>query len=264
MSVEELKQRQGAIWGSGPFERIAATIPDVHEQVVSRLNPAPGERVLDLACGTGAVAELAARRGAEVAGLDLAPALIETARRRAAEQGLKIEYEVGDVEHLPFADASFDAVASTFGIMFAPDQQAAARELARVIRPGERIALANWLPTSSIARSFALLGPFMTAPPPPVSPFEWGRQESVRALLGDSFDLTFEEHVSTFRIGSGEEYWELFVTSFGPVKALAESLEPERREELHRGFVDFYETEFREGDEIVQPREYLLTLGIRR
>jgi len=264
MIVDELKQRQGAVWGSGPFERIAATIPDVHEQVVERLEPRPGERLLDLACGTGAVAERAAERGAAVVGVDLAPALLETARRRAAERGLEIDYRLGDVEQLPFEDAEFDTVASTFGIMFGPDQEAAARELARVVRQGGRIALANWRPTSSIARFFEMLAPFQTAPPPPVSPFEWGREGRVRELLGDAFDLTIEEHVSIYRIGSGEEYWQLFVTSFGPVKMLAESLDPERREEFHRAFVDLYETEFREGNEIVHPREYLLTLGVRR
>jgi SAM-dependent methyltransferase len=264
MRVEELKQRQGAIWGSGAFERIAATISDLHEQVVERLDPRPGERLLDLACGTGGVAELAARRGAFVVGVDLATALLETAKGRAAERGLEIDYRLGDAEKLPLRDAELDAAASTFGIMFASDQQAAARELARVVRPGGRIAIANWRPTSSIVRFFEMLAPFQTAPPPPVSPFEWGRPEIVRELLGESFELTFEEGISTYRVGSGEEYWELFSTSFGPVKTLAESLEPERREAFHRAFVDFYETDFRDGDEVVHPREYLLTLGLRR
>jgi ubiquinone/menaquinone biosynthesis C-methylase UbiE len=135
MAYEELKQRQSAMWGTGPYQRITETITDLHEAVVERLAPEPGDRWLDLACGTGAVAERAAAAGAEVTGLDLAPVLIETAKGRAAELGLEIDYVVGDAERLGFPDASFDKVSSTVGIMFAPDHEAAARELARVTAP---------------------------------------------------------------------------------------------------------------------------------
>src|SRR5918992_5656076 len=140
MAFEELKQRQSRMWGSGPYQRITETLTDMHELVIARLEPGPGVRWLDLACGTGAVAERAAAAGADVTGVDLAPVLIETAKERAGELGLEIEYVVGDVERLPFEDASFDKVSSTCGIMFAPDHEAAARELGRVTRPGGRIA----------------------------------------------------------------------------------------------------------------------------
>ena len=136
MAYEELKQRQSVMWGKGPYQRITETIADIHEAVVERLAPESGDRWLDLACGTGAVAERAAAAGATVTGLDLAPVLIETAKERAAELGLEIEYVVGDVERLALPDASFDKVSSTCGIMFAPDHEAAARELARVTAPG--------------------------------------------------------------------------------------------------------------------------------
>jgi 2-polyprenyl-3-methyl-5-hydroxy-6-metoxy-1,4-benzoquinol methylase len=261
MAYEELKHRQSAMWGTGPYQRITETIQDIHEQVVERLAPRPGDRWLDLACGTGAVAERAAAAGATVTGLDLAPALIETAKERAAELGLEIRYVVGDVERLELEDASFDKVSSTCGIMFSPDHEAAARELARVTRPGGQIALANWTPTGGLAKMFKVMAPYMAAPPPS-SPFDWGDESRVRELLGESFELTLEEHVSTLRVPSGEDYWELFSTSYGPTKTLADSL-GERREELHRDWVDFFETNYRANGQIVHTREYLLVLGTR-
>jgi ubiquinone/menaquinone biosynthesis C-methylase UbiE len=262
MAYEELKQRQSVMWGRGPYQRITETITDIHEVVVERLAPESGDRWLDLACGTGAVAERACAAGAQVTGLDLAPVLIETAKERAAELGLEIEYVVGDLERLEFPDASFDKVSSTCGIMFAPDHEAAARELARVTAPGGRIALANWTPTGGLAKMFKVMAPYQPAPPPS-SPFDWGDERRVRELLGEWFELELEEHVSTLRVPSGEAYWELFSTSYGPTKVLADSL-GDRREELHRDWVDFFETNYRVDGEIAHTREYLLVLGRRR
>jgi ubiquinone/menaquinone biosynthesis C-methylase UbiE len=262
LAYEELKQRQSVMWGNGPYQRITETIADVHEVVVERLTPGQGDRWLDLACGTGATAERAATSGARVTGVDLAPVLIETAKERAAELGLEIEYVVGDVERLPLADASFDKVSSTCGIMFAPDHEAAARELARVTAPGGRIALANWTPTGGLAKMFKVMAPYQPAPPPS-NPFDWGDESRVRELLGEWFDLELEELVSTLRVPSGEAYWELFSTSYGPTKTLADSL-GDRRDDLHRDWVEFFETNYRANGEIAHPREYLLVLGTRR
>lgn len=263
MAFDELKQRQSVMWGSGPYQNVTETIADIHELVVDRLAPRPDERWLDLACGTGAVAERAARAGAAVTGVDLAPALIETARERAQEQGLDIDYRVGDCENLHgVGDGAFDVVSSVCGIMFAPDHEATARELARVVRPGGRIGLANWTPEGGIGRMFRMMAPFQPAPPPS-SPFDWGREERVRELLGDAFELEIEEHVSTVRLESGEAYWQLFSESYGPTKALAASL-GERREELHRAWVDFFEEEYRAEGEIAHARQFLLVLGDRR
>jgi 2-polyprenyl-3-methyl-5-hydroxy-6-metoxy-1,4-benzoquinol methylase len=262
MAYEELKQRQSVMWGNGPYQRITETLTDIHEVVVERLAPESGDRWLDLACGTGAIAERAAAAGARVTGVDLAPVLIETAKERAAELGFGIEYVVGDVERLALGDGSFDKVSSTCGIMFAPDHEAAARELARVTAPDGRIALANWTPTGGLAKMFKVMAPYMPAPPPS-SPFDWGDERRVRELLGESFELEIEEHVSTLRVPSGEAYWELFSTSYGPTKTLADSL-GDRREELHNDWVDFFETNYRANGEIDHPREYLLVLGRRR
>ncbi len=121
MPFEELKERHAAVWSAGPYQGVTETITDIHAEVIDRLRPEPGQRFLDLACGTGAVAELAAAAGAEVVGIDLAPALVEQAKGRAEERGLEIDYRVGDVEALELEDASFDRVASTCGVMFAPD-----------------------------------------------------------------------------------------------------------------------------------------------
>jgi ubiquinone/menaquinone biosynthesis C-methylase UbiE len=262
MGYGELKQRQSVMWGQGPYQRITETIADIHEFVIERLEPVRGDDWLDLACGTGAVAERASAAGAHVTGLDLAPALIETAKERAGELGLEIEYVVGDVERLGLDDAGYDKVSSTCGIMFSPDHEAAARELARVTRPGGEIALANWTPTGGLAKMFKVMAPYV-ASPPPSSPFDWGDEGHVRELLGDAFDLELEERVSTLCVPSGEAYWELFSTSYGPTKTLADSL-GERREELRRDWVDFFESNYRTNGEIAHTREYLLVHGRRR
>ena len=262
MAYGELKQKQSVMWGTGPYQRITDTLTDIHERIIERLAPSPDRAWLDLACGTGAVAERAAAAGAPVVGIDLAPGLIETARERAASRGLEIDYRVGDCEALDVPDASFDVASSCVGIMFAPDHTATASELARVIRPGGRIALAAWTPTGGIGDMFRLMAPFQPAPPPS-SPFDWGDEGKVTALLGGAFDLTLERHISPFHTPSGESYWELFVSSYGPAKTLAERL-GERREELHWAWVDFFETNHRTNGEISHPREYLLVTGTRR
>ena len=185
MAFEELKQRQSVMWGNGPYQRITETIVDIHDIVLERLEPQDGDRWVDLACGTGAVAERAAAAGADVTGIDLAPVLIDTARERAESLGLTIDYAVGDAENLDLPDASFDKVSSTCGVMFAPDHEAVAGELARVTKPGGRIALANWTPTGGLAKMFAVMAPYMPAPPPS-SPFAWGDEARVTELLGES------------------------------------------------------------------------------
>jgi SAM-dependent methyltransferase len=264
MPFEELKQRQSAIWGTGPYQNITETITDIHRLVCDRLQPREGLTWLDLASGTGAVAERAAAGGARVTGLDLAPDLIATAQERAREQGLEIEYVVGDCEQLPFEDGSFDTVSSTCGIMFTPDHRASATELARVTASGGRIALANWTPDSAMAGVFGVMRPFQPPPPEGIgSPFQWGDEEHVRDLLGDSFELEFETHESPLEHESGEGVWELFVNSYGPTKVLADSLDDDRREELHRSFADFHEQHRVDGG-IRMPRKYLLVLGQKR
>jgi ubiquinone/menaquinone biosynthesis C-methylase UbiE len=266
MAFEALKERQSMVWGNGNFEHVAETIGDIHDVVVEALAPVAGELWLDLACGTGGVSERAARAGASVVGLDFAPPLVEIAKRRAAELRLEIDYRVGDCEDLSELEAaSFDVASSTFGIMFCPDHVAAARELARVVRPRGRIGLANWTPDGAIGQMFQMLAPFQPPPPPEAdAPLDWGRPEYVEEMLGDAFELEIEERISTLTMGSGEEYWQLFVANFGPVKTLAESLDDGRREELHRAWVDFYESGHDGDGPLEHTREYLLVIGTRK
>lgn len=266
MAFEELKARQSQVWGNGPYQNVTETIADIHETVIERLAPEPGERWLDLACGTGAVAERAARRGARVTGIDLAPALLQTAQERARAAGLEIDYRVGDCENLTeIGDGTYDCVSSTCGIMFAPDHAATAGELARVLRPGGRLALANWEAHGGVGELFTLMAPYQPPPAPGAdSPFAWGDEGNVTRLLGEAFQLRFEHLDSTYHVGSGEEYWQVFSSSYGPTKTLAESLEPDRRGLLQRDWREFFEREYRREEEIVHPREYLLVLGTRR
>jgi len=262
MAFEELKERQAAVWGSGAFDEVADTLADIHALVVDRLRPAPGERWLEVACGTGRLAEMAASAGATVVGVDLAPALVDVARHRAAERGLEIEYAVGDAEHLPVDDASFDVLSSTFGQMFAPDQAQTASEVARVVRPGGRIGLANWTPEGRIGAMFRTLAQFQQAPPPS-NPLEWGRPEHVEELLGESFELTFERIVSQREWESGEAIWEFMSPRFGPLVALQAALDDEGRRDLRDAMIRFSE-EARVGDRILDDREYLFVSGTRR
>ena len=264
MAFEQVKARQSVAWGAAPFERMEDSIAVMHDDLVRRLDPRAGERWVDLACGTGAVAMRAARLGAEVTGLDFSDVMIETARRRAAAENLAITYDVGDAENVPYPDASFDVVSSSVGLFLAPDHAAVARELARVARPGARLGLTAWRPNSRVAKSLKLSARFQPPPPEGVgNPFDWGTEEHVTGLLGDAFALDFHDGDASDRGPSGEALWQYFLSGVGPMRTLWESLDPERREELHRAYVDMYE-EDRVGDEIFLPGPYLLTLGIRR
>jgi ubiquinone/menaquinone biosynthesis C-methylase UbiE len=262
MAYEELKAKQSVMWANGPYQAITETFPEIHQLVVETLGAAPGVQWLDLACGTGAVAEAAATAGADVTGVDLSPGLIETATKRAADLGLRIDYRVGDCENLDLPDASFDAVSSTCGIMFAPDHAATARELARVTRPGGRLALVNWTPEGGVGDMFRVMAPFNPAPPPS-SPFEWGKVDRVQELLGDAFELDITERVSTLRMPSAQAYWDLFSTSYGPTKTLADSL-GERRAELEAAWIEMFEAKYSVPDGIAHTREYLFVVGTRR
>ena len=258
MAHETLKERQSVMWGNGPFDEIAATIEDLHQSVADSLHVGPGDAALDLGCGTGRVAELLAERGAAVTGIDLAPALIETAKERANVRGLAIDYRVADCERLDgFDDATFDAVGSSVGIMFSPDHEAAARELARVTKPGGRIALANWAPGPGVQDLFKLMAPYQPAAPPS-SPFEWGDEAKVRELLGADFDLDFATRVNTVSYESGEAYWQHMSQNYGPTRSLYESL-GDRGEEMRSGWVEFFGSA-----PVAHQRPYLLVTGRRR
>jgi SAM-dependent methyltransferase len=266
-SIQPHNERPAAVWSSGgdAYDAISRQIATALEHCVARLDPQPGETILDLATGTGWTSRLVARRGADVIGADIAGDLLAAADERARRKGLKIKYQIGDAEQLPFADQAFDGAISTFGVMFASRPEAAAGELARVCKHGARVALATWLPDSSVFKMFQVMRPFMAAPPspPPPSPFEWGNRDRVRALLSRDFDLQFEEGVATYFERDGAAAWDAFVNGYGPTKSLAKSLDENRRLALKQAFIascDDYRTELG----ISIPRQYLITLGKRK
>jgi SAM-dependent methyltransferase len=261
MSFRALKARQREAWGSAPWQPMAARLAAIHDHLVGRLAPVRGERWLDIGTGTGAVALRAARAGARVTGVDLSPVMVDTARRLAGEQCVAIRYEVGDAENLPCEDASFDVVASALGVFLAPDHAAAGRELARVCRPGGRLGLVAWRADPEAERMHA---PFWPAPAPGAGDRrDWGREEYVSELLGQGFELEFEEGELRLSVGSGEEMWCHFTSYDGAAKAQVDSLDPRRAEQYRRAYIAHHECHRLNG-RISLPRRYLVTLGRRR
>lgn len=248
-------------WGAGgeKYDQVSRGIADAIEHAVDALDPQPGERILDVATGTGWAARRIAARGAVVTGVDLGAEVIEAAK--ALSSG--IDFRVGDAEALPFPDNHFDAVISTFGVMFARDPEAVARELARVVRPGGRVSLANWAIGGSVHNMFQLIRSYKPAEQnPPPSPFEWGSSARVVELLGDHFELDFESGTSFFQPESGVKAWATFSTGFGPVVTLLETLSDEKAEALETEFIAFHEAH-RTGASIVMPRPYVITKARR-
>jgi len=251
------------MWGSAPWERVADTMADIHERLVDLLEPRLGERWLDVGTGTGAVALRAARAGAEVVGVDLSPVMVETAARLADAEGLVVEFATADAQQLPYDAASFDVVSSAHGVVFAPDHGAAARELARVCRPGGRLGLTAWRSGPDGDAFAQMLAPFQNDPPPGPRPADWGREEHAHELLDEAFALRFVPEVWVQAGESGEEIWRLLTSCSPPFKALADALAPDERERLHDAWVAYYEKR-RTDAGIRAPQEYMVILGTRR
>lgn len=244
------------LWGSGEYEEIAQRFAPIHDEIVARLEPGPGVRWLDVATGTGEVALRAARAGADVSGIDIARAMIDAAR--AKDAGGSIDFEVGDAQALPYEDASFDAVSSVFGVIFAPDHRATAGELARVGRG--RLGLTTWRPNPGLGELFER---FEVDPPEGREPFRWGREEYLDELLGAAYDLTIERGTWFIEGASGEEVWKFWSRSAPPFKAMVAQMNDETREAFHQAYVEYCES-FPAGGGVAVPREYLLVLGERR
>ena len=256
-----------AVWSSAgrAYDEVSRGIADAIEHGINRLAPAPQERILDVATGTGWTARRLADRGFDVTAVDFAPDVVAAARAFAGSRGLDIAFDDGDAELLPYPDASFDAVISTFGVMFVQRPEDAAAELARVCRPGGRLALVNWSPDGNVFEMFKIMKAFMPKPDgtPPPSPFEWGSPERVQQLLGDDFELTFETATSFYREPDGAAAWETFSIGYGPLRTLSGKLDNEVRAELERTFVDFHDG-FATALGICVPRDYLVVRGVRR
>jgi SAM-dependent methyltransferase len=258
------KAREGEVWGATPYERMAARNGPMHDHLFAALDVRRSERFADLACGTGPMALRAGRAGADVTALDISPELLETARRLAAEESLTIQFDEGDVEQLPYADASFDVVCSAQGVILAPDPDAVARELARICRPGGRLGLQAWRPEGEGAAYARMIERHLPDDAPSVGVAdEWGTEPFVREHLEPYFELEFIRGETYPPEGSGEEIWQTYRENCGPMKWLIDHLGPQRGEELRRDFVAFFE-QYREGDAIRAPNEYVLIMGWRR
>lgn len=262
----ELKRKHRAIWASGDYDEIARSLLPVADHVVRGAAIRAGERVLDIACGTGNTALAAAARRAEVTGLDLTPELLEVAAARADEEGLTgVTWQEGDAEQLPYPEASFDVVVSSCGLMFAPDQQRVADEVARVTRPGGRIAIQAWTREGGAGRMFEVTNAHVPMPSGMPSPLAWGDEASVRRLLGEAFiDYRFEHADQPALAESPEALADLFIDKFGPTHLAFHSLPADKAAafrdalvELYRGYVTPIDGKVRWG------REYLLTLARR-
>lgn len=249
------------VWSASTYERLAARFAPVQEQLVERLGIKAGDRVLDLATGTGEVARRAARLGATVAAIDMAGPMLEKARANAQDEGLQIAYELGDAEYLPYDDDRFDVLVSNFGLVFAPDHANVASELGRVATAGGRLGFTAWKPNSKLGELYRR---FSEEPIEGREAYEWGREDHVEDMLGEDFELEFEDGTLWLEAGSGEEIWKLFSESAPPVIALIQRLDVQQTEEFHKAFVELYESYRTEDGGIRAPRRYLLVLGIRK
>lgn len=228
-----VKQRQQATWASGDFSVVGARIVFQAELLCETADLQAGWRVLDVATGSGNAALAAARRGCSVVGIDYVPGLLERGRIRAAAEQLPVEFLAADAEDLPFPDASFDAVTSIYGAMFTPEHERAAAEMARVCRPGGRIALACWTPAGFIGETFRLFSRYIPPAPGLQPPVRWGEEAYQRRLFGDAVaSMTVVPRTAIFRFPSAEENVAFFRTWYGPTLKAFEALDAARRNAL--------------------------------
>jgi SAM-dependent methyltransferase len=232
IDLEAVKQRQQATWASGDFAEIATLIVPVAERLCDAADLRAGSHVLDVATGSGNAAIAAARLGCRVTGIDYVPALLDRGRERAAAERLSIDFVHGDAEAIPFADASFDAVLSVYGSMFAPDHRRTAEEVLRVCRPEGTIALASWTPEGFLGDLFRTVGDHVPPPAGVVPPMQWGAEQHLLGLFGDDVSWTHRRRTFTFRFTSAAAFVETFVRYYGPTLKAVEAAGPALEEDL--------------------------------
>jgi ubiquinone/menaquinone biosynthesis C-methylase UbiE len=263
--LEAVKARQQAAWSSGDYAEIGTRLNIVGESLCEAVDLRAGSRVLDVAAGNGNASLAAARRFARVTASDYVPALLERAAERARADRLEIECRQADAEKLPFADGSFDVVLSTFGVMFTPNQERAAAELARVCRPGGKIGLANWTPESFIGQLFRTLGNYLPPPAGVKSPALWGTQVRLAELFAgkvESIDAQQRDYV--FRYRSPAHWLEVFRTWYGPVHKAFGALDAEKQKALAEDIEGLLHRLNRAKDgTLVLPSEYLEVVAVR-
>ena len=259
VDLAAIKTRQQAMWASGDFAVIGTTLQLVGEQLCEAMDLIPGQRVLDVACGNGHASLAAARRYGEVTGLDYVPSLLERARERAKAERAEIRFVEGDAEAMPFEDRSFDAVLSTFGVMFAPDHERAARELTRVCVPGGKIGLASWTPEGMIGEMLKVVGRHVPPPKGLKPTVLWGTASHLTELFGNRATIVQAERRNcVFRYLSPAHFVDIFRRFYGPTYKAFEALPPEGQRALERDLLDMLAHHNRGGDKaLIAPAEYL-------
>jgi ubiquinone/menaquinone biosynthesis C-methylase UbiE len=266
IDLEAVKQVQQGIWSQGDFAMIGGALVIVGELLCDRVDIAPDERCLDVACGSGNTALAAARRAwGNTVGVDYVPALLERGRERAAAERLEIEFIEGDAESLPFEDESFDVVVTTFGAMFAPDQPRAAAELLRVCKPGGRVGMANWTPDGFVGGMFKTTSKHAPPPPGVEPPIRWGTEERLRELFGVGIsDLEIERRAMAMRYRSFEHFVDFFRTYFGPMKTAFARVGADGEEALVADLRDLVSSFDRGGDRgMIVDSDYLEVVAVR-
>jgi len=260
-----VKGRQQRMWSSGDFAQIGATITLVGETICEAVDIRSGQQVLDVAAGAGNAAVAAARRFADVTASDYVPALLERGRERAAAERLPVSFVEGDAEALPFADANFDVVLSTFGVMFAPNQERAASELLRVCKPGGTIGLANWTPEGWIGEVFRANGRHVPPPAGVSSPLLWGTERRLHELFGDGIrELQTTRRNFVFRYRSAEHWLAFWREYYGPTVAAFAALDTAGQAALVRDLLNVVaEHNLANDGTMVVPAEYLEVVAIR-
>ncbi|HKR61797.1 MAG TPA: class I SAM-dependent methyltransferase [Pyrinomonadaceae bacterium] len=240
--IDSLKTKLKSMWMAGDFGQIAKQLETGAEEFIDRLGLKPGDRVLDVACGSGNTAIPAARTGANVTGVDIATNLLEQSRARAAAEGLKIQFDEGDAENLRYDDGSFDVVVTMFGAMFAPRPELVTKELVRVCRPGGRIVMGNWTPEGHVGEMFKTTGRHVPPPPTMPSPIKWGDEATVRERLQDGIaDLKLTRRMCRFHLPfSPADVVEHFRTYFGPTQRAFEALDSEKQADLRNDLTQLW------------------------
>jgi SAM-dependent methyltransferase len=254
-----IKARQQATWAAGDFGQIGVRLQLVGETLAEAVGIEAGEKVLDVAAGNGNASLAAARRFAQVTSTDYVPALLEEGRLRAGADQLAITFEVADAEALPYPDASFDVALSTFGAMFAPNQERAAAELLRVVKPGGRIGLANWTPDGFVGRLLKIVGSFVPPPAGVRPPSVWGTETRLVELFGPgAADIRTERKVIPFRYECEEQWVDFFRRYYGPTNRAFAALDEPRRHRLYVELVTLARRWNRsQRGTLVAPAEYL-------
>jgi ubiquinone/menaquinone biosynthesis C-methylase UbiE len=257
--LNAVKAQQLKTWATGDFAMIAWNTVFPGELLCEAVGLRAGQKVLDVATGSGNAALSAARRGCEATGIDYVPALIERARERTAVERLPARFEVGDCEEIPFPDGSFDTVLSVYGSMFAPNQEKAAQELLRVCRRGGRIGMANWTPAGFWGQTFRLVGKYVPPPEGLRPPPEWGTEKRLRELFRTATSsIRIAKRSALFRYRDSGHWIEVFRTYFGPIMRTLEVLDEKRRGEFLKELDDMLNRFNRSGDEtLVVSADYL-------